>query len=116
MGLCDPKAVRAGRPWHEQVNDPGFMRGRVSGSDARPMLSRDNKSSLSNTKENEMLPSSIATLAGEALDAACLHIQEKLGQDDGGVAGIFFSGPEGEQMIRTFAEYIQLELSMKEPS
>lgn len=63
-----------------------------------------------------MLPTSIATLAGEALDAACLHIQEKLGQDDGGVAGIFFSGPEGEQMIRTFAAYIELELSMKEPA
>lgn len=63
-----------------------------------------------------MLPTTIAQIAGEALDAACLHIQEKLGQDDGGIAGIFFSGPEGEQMIRTFAAYIELELSMKEPA
>jgi len=61
-----------------------------------------------------MTPKQRAELAMAALDAACLHIQEQLGQDDGGVAGIFFSGPEGEQIVRTFDQYIQLELSMKE--
>lgn len=25
MGMCDPKAVRAGEPWYKQVNKPGFM-------------------------------------------------------------------------------------------
>lgn len=24
MGHCDPKAVRAGKPWYMQVNEPGF--------------------------------------------------------------------------------------------
>jgi len=61
-----------------------------------------------------MTPKQQAELAADALNAACLHIQEKLGQDDGGVAGIFFSGPEGEQVVRLFMNYIQLELSMKE--
>lgn len=27
MGLCDPKAVRAGKAWYQQVNTPGFMSG-----------------------------------------------------------------------------------------
>lgn len=61
-----------------------------------------------------MTPMQQAQLAGAALDAACLHIQEKLGQDDGGIAGIFFSGEQGEQVIRLFMDYINLELSMKE--
>lgn len=26
MGLCDPKAVRKGKPWYQQVNEPGFMK------------------------------------------------------------------------------------------
>jgi hypothetical protein len=25
MGMCDPKAVRAGTPWYQQVRGPGFM-------------------------------------------------------------------------------------------
>lgn len=61
-----------------------------------------------------MTPQAQAKLASDALDAACLHIQERIGQDDGGVAGIFFSGPAGEEIVRQFFQYIQLELSMKE--
>ena len=34
----------------------------------------------------------IQELAQNALDAACASIQEALGQEDGGVAGMFFSG------------------------
>ena len=60
-----------------------------------------------------MTPKAQATLALEALDAACAHIQEQLGQEDGGVAGIFFSGRNGEYVVNQFLQYIQLELSMK---
>lgn len=38
----------------------------------------------------------IDQLAEDALNAACLTIQEQLGQTDGGIAGVFFSGPNGE--------------------
>lgn len=58
-----------------------------------------------------MTPKAKAELAVAALDAACLHIQEQLGQDDGGIAGIFFSGFEGETIVNHFLKYIELELS-----
>jgi hypothetical protein len=61
-----------------------------------------------------MTPQQRAELAVGALDAACLYIQEKIGQDDGGVAGLFFSGSEAEQIIRSFCQYIDLELNLKE--
>ena len=56
----------------------------------------------------------IDQLAEDALNAACLAIQEQLGQTDGGIAGIFFSGPNGENAKRLFAEYIRLEIRMAE--
>ena len=67
MGMCDPKAVRAGRPWHEQVNEPGFITeamkrhhaeshgiypGLVIGRIAHPSLACENKSSVTNAQEN----------------------------------------------------------------
>jgi hypothetical protein len=58
-----------------------------------------------------MTPKTKATLAIEALDAACKHIQDQIGQDDGGVAAIFFSGTEGETIVNHFLKYIELELS-----
>jgi hypothetical protein len=57
---------------------------------------------------------SIAELAGGALDAACAHIQDHLGVESGDAAGIFFSGEEGEQILRQLVAYINFELSLKE--
>ena len=45
MGLCDPKAVRAGKPWCEQVNEPGFMNGGKTGWP--PGLLQDDSKKLS---------------------------------------------------------------------
>lgn len=45
-----------------------------------------------------------------ALNAGCLYIQERIGQNDGGTAGVFFSGDATRQPIREqFAEYFDLE-------
>lgn len=46
-------------------------------------------------------------LAEEALDAACLVIQNKLGQTDGGVAGHFFSDNRVQERLMA---YIQTEI------
>lgn len=47
MGLCDPKEIRKGAPWYQAVNQPGFMRGKVSGDVSNtaqsPTSDRDNK-------------------------------------------------------------------------
>lgn len=51
-------------------------------------------------------------LAEAALDAACEVIQRALGQTDGGVAGVFFSGENGEALVRLFKQYIALERAM----
>jgi len=47
--------------------------------------------------------SGIHHLADEALNAACLSIQDALGQSDGGIAGIFFAG-EAEEKIKEIQE------------
>ena len=60
-----------------------------------------------------MTENDIDNLAEDALNAACCEIQEKLGQDDGGIAGVFFSGPNGETAKKLFADYIRLELRMR---
>lgn len=54
----------------------------------------------------------IIELAEEALNAACLHIQDAIGQDDGGVAALYFSGDRARDM---FAAYIRSEIAMAEP-
>jgi hypothetical protein len=66
MGMCDPKAVRAGKPWYQQVNEPGFITeamkqahaerhgilpGLVIGTLVGGQFVGHNKSSLNNTKE-----------------------------------------------------------------
>ena len=53
----------------------------------------------------------INELAFEALNKACLHIQETLGIETGDFAGIFFSGIEGERIIDIFSNYISEELA-----
>ena len=55
----------------------------------------------------------INDLAFEALNKACLHIQETLGIETGDFAGIFFSGIEGERIIDIFSNYISEELADK---
>jgi hypothetical protein len=58
-----------------------------------------------------MTASEIEALAEDALNAACLEIQKKLGVTDGGVAGVFFSGDEGDDVRAHFNYYIRLELN-----
>jgi len=53
----------------------------------------------------------IEDLAEDALNAACLAIQQKLEVSDGGVAGMFFSGVEGDEVRAHFNNYIRLELN-----
>jgi hypothetical protein len=52
----------------------------------------------------------IQELAQNALDAACASIQEALGQEDGGFAGIFFSGEKGEQILTILRQYAREEI------
>lgn len=50
----------------------------------------------------------ISDLADEALHAACAVIQDRLGQTDGGMAGIYFSG---DHLIREIlTDYIMQEI------
>lgn len=51
-------------------------------------------------------------LSEDALNAACLSIQEALGIKTGDTAGVFFSGRNREAFHRLFNEYIDLELSI----
>ena len=54
----------------------------------------------------------ISRLADDALDAACLTVQNAIGQTDGGVAGIFFSGANGDRFKAMMRAYIEMEYSM----
>lgn len=58
--------------------------------------------------------SGIHHLADEALNAACISIQDALGQDDGGVAGIFFSGEMEEKITEILREYVRFEIASLE--
>ncbi len=51
-------------------------------------------------------------VAEELLNTAIAAIQEKLGTDDGGFAGVFFTGDNGERLAaaeRLLADYIEAE-------
>ena len=52
----------------------------------------------------------IERLAEDALNAACKCIQDRLGQTDGGLAGMWFSD---EDAHRWFGDYIRAELAEK---
>jgi hypothetical protein len=52
----------------------------------------------------------IQELAQNALDAACASIQEALGQEDGGVAGMFFSGQSEEEILAILRQYARQEI------
>jgi hypothetical protein len=55
----------------------------------------------------------IQQLADDALDAACLHMQNQLGIDDGDVAGIYFSGNVQDAIRQIFEGYIKMETAMR---
>jgi len=56
----------------------------------------------------------IELLALTALHSACEVIQEELGQTDGGVAGIYFSGDKEHLIIQILKDYISTEIMFKE--
>jgi len=53
-------------------------------------------------------------LAEEALNQACAYIQERLGQDAGDVAGLFFTSEDGDAILDLLHRYIEMELSYTE--
>ena len=53
----------------------------------------------------------IHAIAERALDAACLSVQDDLGQTDGGVAGVYFSGNREEIILDILKSYIQTEIN-----
>ncbi len=57
---------------------------------------------------DDLTDEEIARIASEALNAACLEIQLRLGVEDGGWAGQWFSGGEAESQ---FAAYIRSEVA-----
>ena len=52
----------------------------------------------------------VEALAEDALNAACRLIQDRIGQTDGGLAGMFFSGDEVQAKL---CAYIRAELQAK---
>jgi hypothetical protein len=58
-------------------------------------------------------PEDVDLLAWDALNAACSNIQNAIKQPNGDVAGVFFSGEKGEQILSIIQEYIRLELSFR---
>lgn len=53
----------------------------------------------------------IQIMAENALNAACLSIQNELGQTDGGIAGIYFSGIAEEKILEILKDYIGSEIN-----
>lgn len=60
-----------------------------------------------------MTSDQVTTMAREAIDAAFLSIQEKLGVETGDVAGIYCSGNRLDALQQLFEGYIKLELSFR---
>ena len=59
----------------------------------------------------------IHIMAENALNAAILSIQDELGQTDGGVAGIYFSGIREDAALSILKSYIQTEINfLKAPA
>jgi len=56
----------------------------------------------------------IELLAEAALNAACVLIQDELGKEDGGVAGIYFSGDKEHLIMEILKDYISTEIMFKE--
>jgi hypothetical protein len=56
----------------------------------------------------------IQLIAERALNTAIFSIQEELGQTDGGVAGIYFSGDKEHLIMEILKDYIATEIMFKE--
>lgn len=54
----------------------------------------------------------VEKLVDDALNAACLAVQDALKLTDGDVAGVFFSGSQKEVFQAMFARYVLCEISM----
>lgn len=54
-----------------------------------------------------LTPKEIEDLAEEALNAACVVMQNRIGQTDGGTAALFFSDDE---VKNAFMEYVRHEV------
>lgn len=52
----------------------------------------------------------IRQLADDAANEAIRHIQDELGQKDGGFAGIYFSGPRWGELVSLLADYAAAEI------
>ena len=53
----------------------------------------------------------IHMIAENALNAAILSIQDELGQTDGGIAGIYFSGENEDMVLSILKSYIHTEIN-----
>jgi hypothetical protein len=53
----------------------------------------------------------IQIMAENALNAACLSIQNEIGQASGGLAGVYFSGNREEIILDILKSYIQTEIN-----
>lgn len=60
----------------------------------------------------KLTPKEIDDVLEEALNSACFTIQKAIGQTDGGVAGVFFTGDNREKFDQLFRQYIGLEMNM----
>lgn len=56
----------------------------------------------------------IESLIEEALNAACRSIQDRIGQTDGGIAGMYFSGGNRDDFDKLFRQYIETERLYRE--
>ena len=54
----------------------------------------------------------IDNIAFDALEAAVLCVQEKLGQQDGDVAGLYFTGENETAILSILKSYIQTEINL----
>jgi hypothetical protein len=52
----------------------------------------------------------IYDLADDAANKAILHIQNHLGQTDGGFAGLYFSGDRWDDLLSILSDYIKAEI------
>ena len=56
-------------------------------------------------------------MAENALNTAILDIQNQLGQTDGGIAGIYFSGENEDMILSILKSYIHTEINFaKQPT
>lgn len=57
----------------------------------------------------------INDIADHAFNAAILNIQNFLGQTDGGVAGVYFSGEKEHLIMQILKDYIKVEIMFAPP-